>query len=368
MKKFIVIIALLLFFSSTTNAQNTLNKTDDAGRIVLNTYIPEDGNIKPAAFKIFETRLNAITAANGLGGSGMFQRFVISGKVNELSKNIVVGPPDQIVLELEVSFVIADAIDGTVFATESLTFQSIGDNETKAYIEALKKIKPSDKKLQAFVENGKNKIIEYYNSKCDFILKQASTLSNQKEYDNALYSLAEVPEVCKTCYDKSMDLSVKIYNEKMENECQQNISLANSLIATDQWDEAAKYISFYTPDMNCYAEIKLLLSKIADHKCAVSLGKAKGSWASKDIETTSMYLSEITSDSKCNEEAQKIASEVRAWVKEKDGREWKLELKKQSDEVELKKRAISAARDIGVAYGKNQPKVVYNTRVIRTWW
>jgi hypothetical protein len=28
---------------------------------------------------------------SGLGGSGMFQRFVISGKVNELSKNIVVG-------------------------------------------------------------------------------------------------------------------------------------------------------------------------------------------------------------------------------------------------------------------------------------
>jgi hypothetical protein len=367
MKKFIVIITVL-FFTSSTYAQNALNKTDDAGRIVLNTYIPEDGNIKPAAFKIFETRLNAITSANGLGGSGMFQRFVISGKVNELSKNIVVGPPDQIVLELEVSFVIADAIDGTVFSTESLTFQSIGDNETKAYIDALKKIKPSDKKIQAFIELGKNKIIEYYNSKCDFILKQATTLANQKEYDNALYNLAEVPEVCKSCYDKSMDLSVKIYNDKMENECQKNISLANSLIATDQWDEAAKNLSFYTPDMKCYAEIKVLLAKIADHRCAVSLGKAKGAWASKDIETTSMYLSEIAADSKCNDEAQKIAIEVRAWAKEKDGREWKLELKKQSDDVELKKRAISAARDVGVAYGKNQPKVVYNTRVIRTWW
>ncbi len=365
-KSFILILFFL--FSITINAQNTLNKTEDAGRIVLNTYIPEDANIKPAALKLFETRLNAITAANGLGGTGMFQRFVISGKVNELSKNIVVGPPDQIVLELEVSFIIADGIDGTVFATESLTFQAIGDNETKAYIDALKKIKPSDKKIQLFIENGKNKIIEYYNSKCDFILKQATTLANQKEYDNALYNLAEVPEVCKSCYDKSMDLSVKIYQDKMENECQQNISLANSLIATDQWDEAAKYISFYTPDMNCYSEIKFLLAKISEHKCAVSLGKAKGAWASKDIENTSMYLSEIASDSKCNEEAQKIATEVRAWVKEKDGREWKLELKKQSDDVELKKRAISAARDIGVAYGKNQPKVVYNTRVIRTWW
>jgi hypothetical protein len=359
---------ILLLVSFVSNAQNSLGKSDDIARIILNAYVPTDANIKPAAQKLFESKLTAIVAANGMGGSGASQRFLISGQVNELSKNIIVGPPDQIILELEVNLVIGDGLDGTIFATESINIKSIGDNETKAYIEALKKIKTSDKNILAFVEKGKSKIIEYYNSKCDFILKQANTLSEQKSYDNALYLLAEVPEVCKTCYVDAMELGVKIYKAKAENDCQLNISKAKTLIAQNNWDDAANYISNYTPDMSCYAEIKGMLQNIQDHRCEVFLGKAKGAWASKDIETTSAYLAEIPNDSKCNQEAQKVANEVRAWAKEKDGREWKLELKKQSDDVELKKRAISAARDIGVAYGKNQPKVVYNTRVIRTWW
>jgi len=378
MKKFIAIIVLILF-SSSIYAQNALGKSDDIARIVLNTYIPEDANIKPAAQKLFESKLNSIVAANGMGGSGASQRFLISGQVNELSKNIVVGPPDQIVLELEINLIIGDGLEGTIFATESITIKSIGDNETKAYIDALKKIKTSDKNIQAFVEKGKTKIIEYYNSKCDFILKQASALSDQKSYDNALYVLSEVPEVCKTCYDGAMDLSVKIYKAKAENECQLNITKAKAFIAQDNWDEAANSVSNYTPDMSCYPEIKGILQSIQDHRCEVSLGKAKGAWASRDVETTGAYLSEIPTDSKCYLEAEKIGNEVRAWVKEKDGREWKmiekvqqdeLDMRKkvQQDETDIRKRAISAARDVGVAYGNNQPKVVYNTRVIRSWY
>jgi len=359
---------ILLLFCFVVNAQNSLGKSDDIARIVLNTYVPADANIKPAAQKLFESKLNAIVAANGMGGSGASQRFLISGQVNELSKNIIVGPPDQIILELEVNLIIGDGMDGTIFATESLIIKSIGDNETKAYIEALKKIKTSDKTILAFVEKGKSKIIEYYNSRCDFILKEATALSAQKNYDNALYVLAEVPEVCKACYENAMDLGVQIYKAKAENDCQLNISKAKALIAQNNWDEAANYISYYTPDMSCYAEIKGMLQNIQDHRCEVALGKAKGAWASKDIETTSTYLAEIPTDSKCNQEAQKVANEVRAWAKEKDGREWKLAVKTQQDEVDIRKRAISAARDIGVAYGNNQPKVVYNTRVIRAWW
>jgi hypothetical protein len=377
---------ILLFLSFVSNAQNSLSKSDDVARIVLNTYVPPDANIKPAAQKLFESKLNAIVAANGMGGSGASQRFLISGQINELSKNIIVGPPDQIILELEVNLIIGDGIDGTIFATEAINIKAIGDNETKAYIDALKKIKTADKNILAFVEKGKTKIIEYYNSKCDFILKQASSLSDQKSYDNALYVLSEVPEVCKTCYDGAMELAVKVYKAKVENECQLNITKAKAFIAQDNWDEAAKSVSNYTPDMSCYPEIKGILQSIQDHRCEVSLGKAKGAWASRDVETTGAYLSEIPTDSKCYLEAEKVGNEVRAWVKEKDGREWKMIEKIQQDELDMRKKiqqdetdirkeeldvrkkAISAARDVGVAYANNQPRVVYNTRVIRTWY
>ena len=52
---------ILLFLSFVVSAQNSLGKSDDIARIVLNTYVPADANIKPAAQKLFESKLNAMT-------------------------------------------------------------------------------------------------------------------------------------------------------------------------------------------------------------------------------------------------------------------------------------------------------------------
>jgi hypothetical protein len=42
-------------------------------------------------------------------------------------------------------------------------------------------------------------------------------------------------------------------------------------------------------------------------------------------------------------------------------------LKQPQDGVDIQKATIKAARDIGVAYGNNQPDVRYET-VIYGWW
>ncbi len=77
-------------------------------------------------------------------------------------------------------------------------------------------------------------------------------------------------------------------------------------------------------------------------------------------------MTEIPTDSKCKTEAEAIIQEMKKWAKEKDNREWNLVLKQQQDETDIQKATIKAARDIGVAYGNNQPKTItYN---YRGWW
>ena len=56
-----------------------------------------------------------------------------------------------------------------------------------ADIAAIKKINNSDPKFQSFVNDAKAKIIEYYNSKCDFIINEAQMLSDKSDYDQAMY-------------------------------------------------------------------------------------------------------------------------------------------------------------------------------------
>lgn len=361
---------ILLFFFSiislTLFSQNKLGKSDDAARIVISSYVPEQiEGLSDITIQSLTNKLDQITTNAGLGGSS--SRFIITPSINVLGKEITPTAPPMTALSLNITFFIGDGIDGTKFSSYSIETKGVGNTETKAYISALKNIRVNDPGYNTFIENGKKKIIEYYNSQCDFILKNANSMADRKEYESAIYNLTSIPEVCKECYDKAMDLSVKIYRDKLENECQQNLTRANAAIANDHWDEASELISFYTPDMKCYAEVQKLLNKITDHRCEVSLGKARGAWASKDIETTSLYLSEISADSKCSLDAQKLALEVKIWAKEKDAREWNFELKKQQDNVDIKKLSISAARAIGVAFGKNQPKTVYKYAIIKSW-
>ena len=390
------IVTLLIFIISVSlNAQNTRGKTNDAGRIVLNTFLGEMEGVPPAAAKLLKNKLSQMVAKSGMGGSESFPRFVISADVDVLTKDFTQTIPQKIGLTLGVNLYIGDGIEGTVFASRYIELKGIANNETKAFIQSFRPISPRNKKFNEFIETGKKKIIEYYNSKCDFILKEANTLADQKDFDNSISKLVEIPDVCKECYDKAMDLSSTIFKRKMENECQENMSKSNSLIAQDKWEEAANPIAGYTPDMACYPDVKSLFTKIGNHKCSVSLGKAKGAWAKRDSRGAAAALSEVSYDSSCYGDAMKLFKSISSAIDAKEKRDWDLQYEKynrdqtikeivnessmldassnrnineldadsrrkvQEEMVNVEKRRIEAFRQIGVAAAENQPKVKY---------
>lgn len=331
------IVTLLIFIISVSlNAQNTRGKTNDAGRIVLNTFLGEMEGVPPAAAKLLKNKLSQMVAKSGMGGSESFPRFVISADVDVLTKDFTQTIPQKIGLTLGVNLYIGDGIEGTVFASKYIELKGIANNETKAFIQSFRPISPRNKKFNEFIETGKNKIIEYYNSKCDFILKEANTLADQKDFDNSISKLVEIPDVCKECYDKAMDLSSTIFKRKMENECQENMSKSNSLIAQDKWEEAANPIAGYTPDMACYPDVKSLFNKIGDHKCSVSLGKAKGAWAKRDSKTAASALSEISFDSNCYQEGVKLFKSISSALDTKAKQEWDLKYEKYNRDQTIK--------------------------------
>ncbi|MDB4152527.1 hypothetical protein N9605_03020 [Flavobacteriaceae bacterium] len=400
------ILFLLLFITATVTAQNTRGKANDAGRIVLNTFIEDLEGVPAGALKMLKTKITQMASKNGMGGSESFPRFVMSADIDILTQDITPTAPPKTALTLGVTLYIGDGIEGTVFATEYIELKGIGNNETKAYIQSFRALSPRNKKFNEFIETGKKKIIEYYNSRCDFILKEANTLADQKDFDKSITKLIEVPEVCKDCYDKAMDLSSTIFKRKMENECQENMSKSNSLIAQDKWEEAANPIAGYTPDMACYPDVKSLFTKIGDHKCSVSLGKAKGAWAKRDSKSSASALSEISFDSSCYQEGMKLFKSISSALDAKAKQEWDLKYEKynrdqtikevvaetnrldansqrginelnsetqrkinsldaesrrkvQEEMVNVEKRRIEAFRQIGVAAAENQPRIKY---------
>jgi hypothetical protein len=316
----LLIVVFLVTFCSF--AQNNLGKADDAARIVLSTYIPEQvEGLTDIAKSNLSNKLSQIVTKAGMGGSRAASRFIITANVVVATKDITPTAPPMHAYTLEVTLYIGDGISGTKFSSTSTTLKGVGETETKAYLSALKNLKVDDSKYQAFIETGKNKIIEYYNTKCDFILKEAEMLASKNDFEASIATLTAVPEVCKDCFDKAMTAVGPIYQKQIDRQCKINL-----LDAKNAWNESQN---------------------------------------SSGASAAAGFLGQIDPNSSCYADAVALSNAIAKRVKELDQREWNFQLKQQQDEVNLEKARIKAVRDIGVAYGQNQPKVVYN---IRGWW
>lgn len=359
MKTYFLFFSLIISFSLFS--QNKIGKSDDISRITLNTLLPEDSKIPNDSKLFLENKLNQIITNNGLGGTSYTNpRFIISASLNEINKELL-SESLLYYYNLDVVLYIIDVYEKKIFNTASINIKGVGNSQSKAYNDAIKRIDPKSKDIISFLEKGKIKILEFYNSECDFIQSNANRLAKQNKYDEALYNLQLVPDVCATCYTKSSVNMIEIFKQKINFDCQKTISDSKGLMIVDNYDEAAFMLSSVLPNTNCYKEAQSLLKEVKDHKCAVNFGKAKGAWAANNIEEASKYLSEISVDSKCSPDATKLIEEIKKVAKERDARGWELALKVQDDETSIRKAAIDAAKEIGVSYGKAQPKnIVYN--------
>lgn len=315
----LIILSILFIAGIGVYAQNTAGKSDDAARITLAAFVPQQiDNMPDAARSLLANKLSQVVIQNGLGGKASNERFILTANINVLTKDFTPTSPPMEALTLDITFYIGDGIEGTKFSSVSTTVKGVGDNETKAYLSALKNLKTSDPAYQSFIETGKTRIMEYYNSKCDFIIKDAQTLADQNKCEEAIYKLSVVPDICKACYDKCMDVVPKIYKQQIDRECKLKLADASTIWAANQTveaaNEAASILSTIEPGASCFNEVKVLSNKIASR------------------------------------------------IKELDVREWKYVLKEQTQESER----LKAIRDIGVAYGNGQPKsITYN---VHGWW
>lgn len=318
MKKTITMACALLLGALATTAQNDLGKSDDQARIALTAFVPEQIDGMPAgARETLRNKLDQAVTANGFAGTKN-QRFIITANVAVLTKDMIGSAPPMIALNLEITFFVGDGMEGIKFASMSKSVKGVDVNETKAYNTALKNINTRDPEFADLLETGKARIIEYYNSKCDFIVNRAKGYAGQQEFDKAIAELMAVPEVCAKCHEFAMDAAGSVYKAKLERECQVNMALAKAAVAEENFGEAARVLS-----------------------------------------------TSIHPGADCHGEASKLMADITKRADAQNKRNWNFEMKKWDDGVDISKQWIAAYRDVGVAYGQNQQPVTYR---VNGWW
>lgn len=279
--------------------------------------VPQKELLPARVEEILGTRLATAVASQGVIANSNFTSFFVTGKISTLYKETLPGPPVSTAITAQLTLYMGDAIGQKVFSTLTLDVKGAGTNLSRAYINALHVVNANNMKIQEFVREGKEKIIAYFDDNYKQLLGKARQSASMNNYDAALYYVTSIPECC------------------------------------NGYTEASGLVEEY-------------YKKYVNYNCQLILQHARAEWAkSPDTEGASRafaWLANIEPGSGCESDAKALANEIKLKV----ATDWNFENReKYKDGVDLKKRAIEAARAIGVAYGNGQQPVTTNLNWLR---
>ena len=284
----------------------------------ISVYAMDDQESFPQGAKaMIENKLTQLLTRNGIAGLDYMGQFILTVTTTPIDKDVIPGPPMKIREKMEMNLYIVDAYAKTIFSSTSMTVNGLGETENKCYLNAISHMPLQSPAIAKFVDEGKTKIIEYYDHEGEALIKKAHFLAAQKNYEEAMYWVSLIPQQSKH-YDAALAAGQEIYQAYIDNQCY------------------------------------------------INLGKARQAWAAEQnavgAAAAGEYLANIMPDAKCYGDAMALYKEIKGKVLD----DWKFEMKQYQDGIDLQKLQIDAARQIGVAYGNHQPNKEVNIEFVRT--
>jgi hypothetical protein len=189
-------------------------------------------------------------------------------------------------------------------------------------------------------------------------------LVKQENYDQAIYQLSLVPEVCQECYFKCLDTLTSIYQQKIDADCKQKLNQAKTIWIADQTPEGAQkageMISSINPMASCQKDVTALINSI-DSKLKAD-EKARWEFIMKQYADKIAAQKEqvrIAEEKSKRDDLYRENEAIRA--NEKLKRDDNYREKEASRNFEMDKINASNARAIAIEYARNQPNTItYN--------
>lgn len=300
---------ILSFLVFITMAVTALGAECEIG-IGLAPFITEGDDVPAGVEKKLQAKLKMVLSHAGVAAGDYDCQFFITGRFDEEFSNEAGGVGGRVLVKSNLQLAICDGDNKKVYATATFPLKGVGATNEQALTRALTSLNAKNPEFINFVENAKNKIIDYFNKNYPtYISKSRAALSHRK-YEEALYWASSVPECCNG-YDEANALVESIYIDHINYEGEQLLAKAEGEWAANPTASGAsaayRYLSRIDPSSSAYPGAKALGSKMA---AAVK--------ADYDFETKEKYRNEVA----------------------------------------LEKQRIKAARDVAVAWASNQPKTI----------
>lgn len=311
--KRIVLYLIGIVIVSVCHAQN----------ISINAQVVDE-NIPEEAARSLGTKLKSVLTANGYADNGYAERFVLTAIVDVTQKEVTPTTPACISEKMDITLMVGDVVENKIYASVTIQAAGIGTNVNKTFINAFRSINSENPRIQQMLNEAKEKIIEYYTNQCPIIIRKVQGLVATQAFDEAIFLLISVPDVCRDCFTQCQRQAGVVYQQKIDAESTILLEKARTVWATSNQNmqsanEVADIISQINPRCSNYAEVLALRSSIE----------------------------------------QKLQAD--------DKRDWDLRMKQYENNEKYKQSIVDAYKTVAVAYAKNRPTTIYRT-IVRSWW
>ena len=366
MKRIFILLYMLLGLSIYVNA-------DLGDNIYISVYQPERTEITSEASKNLETKMRSLITKHGIVDEDEANRFVITAKLNVISKDIVPSTPQRISEKIEFTFIIGDIVENKVFESLSITSVGVDINENKTFISAINKININNKQFETFIESAKKKIVSYYSEKCEDIIIQAKQDAANRDFDGAIYKLMQIPTIC-DCADECQELQIKLYTQRMNLKAQQLLNKAKALWASSPTPEgassAADVIAKMPSGTSSQAGVDALIldieSKLKEDQRKEWNFKMKqyNDDRAREKRQYAMQARQQKADNEYRAKQQASDNEYRARQQASDNAQ---RARQQIADNKARSQYIEACRQVGIEYAKNQPQTVVYRKNVYYW-
>ena len=255
--KFMNKILILLFgivFSLSVKAQSD---------ITIGLVMPSEEleGVKPAAYKLLQSKLDKILTTSGVATYG--GDFVLYPVVNIVEENLIEGGIKNFFkVKIDLTLKVANMSTKTVFSSESWSLIGTAERyRSDAVRNSFSQLKSSDPSFKAFIQTTKEKICEYYESNKSAIFTQASSLANTGKYDEAIALLSSYPSQV-SGYDESQQLLQKIYLQYIDANAARILNEARAAYAIKDYEKAVNLAAQIPSESSNYNEAKSIINQI----------------------------------------------------------------------------------------------------------
>lgn len=302
-RSLLFLFVLSLLFPLRGTGQ-TEGEDDAPSGIAFNAIVPSLGSdFNARDRKALQTRLDQITSNYGTGGPNFNPSFVMVPNV------IIEGferTGQKTLAKLDIVLQTGNADTETKFTSMSMKSNGVGENKREALNSAINKIDTRSDELETFMKKSEKEVIAYYKEHCEDILQQAVSQAEMENFEQAFSFLFSIPSTA-GCYDQAQD------------------------------------------------KVSELFSMYQEAKCAKLMSRARASHGAGKMDRAARYLALVPTNSECQEQAKELAEKME-----------EERLMKYETEKEIEKLKAKAARDIAIAFAKNQPDKQVDIHFLRT--